>query len=96
VVIQVSTTDSEAETGIERETDQCQRCGEEIYVDVDQCPECENNPGKVARRSAALLAGVGIFMLWIPVVGVPVLVLGLLSRLGVPYAGFGPTTHEFG
>lgn len=83
---------SEDDAGLEP----CARCGELIDPEVSVCPECENNPGRKAKMAAGLLILIALVLILInPLVGAPLLVVGILGFIMVQGAHYSPTDHDF-
>jgi len=79
----------------QNETAPCAKCDEEISVEASKCPHCENYPAKTAKWSSVALMLVGVLLMWIPIVGVPVFLIGLVARVGIRFADYSPTEHAF-
>lgn len=79
------------------ETANCKNCGDEIPTDVSACPECGNDPTRVAKGSGVLLVVVGIVILTQnDVLGAVVVLLGVSALLGTRVGEYSPTRHSFG
>jgi len=73
----------------------CADCAEPIKLEADKCPECGNNPARKVKRSGMVLFGVGLFFIWIPVVGAPLAILGALVLLGAWRKDYSPTEQAY-
>lgn len=82
------------EAGAERAA--CAACDEQISVDAGVCPECDNNPRKSAKWASVGLMVVGILFVWIPFIGIPVFLIGLVARVGMRWTDYPPTKYSFG
>ena len=74
------------------DTKACAACDEPISVDANRCPECGNDPAKSARLSFAILIGAGVVLTFIvPLLGIPVILIGIVGRVGMHFADYSPT-----
>ncbi|MFP4589860.1 MAG: hypothetical protein ACLFMX_06840 [Halobacteriales archaeon] len=74
----------------------CKRCGEPIDPSVDECPECGNRPKRKAQIAAVILTGIGVVLVLInPLIGLPLLAVGVFGFFAVHRAHYSPTDHDF-
>lgn len=76
--------------------DPCARCEEPIDPEVAVCPECGNNPGRKAKIAAVVLTLIGVVLVLLnPLIGAPLLLLGVFGFFAVHQAHYSPTEHDF-
>ena len=76
------------------QTAPCENCGEEIKVDINECPECGNNPRKKAKW-----AGIGITLVGVVtapfMIGIPIILVGIAALIGLRFADYPPADYAF-
>ena len=73
----------------------CAACDEDINPEVPACPECGNHPANKAKWASVGLMVVGVLLIWIPFIGIPLFIVGLIARLGIRFADYSPTKYAF-
>lgn len=72
----------------------CAACQEEINEEASKCPHCGNNPAKSAKWASVGLMVAGVLLIWVPIIGIPLLALGIIGRIGIRFADYSPTKHD--
>jgi len=81
--------------------EKCPFCKKDIDKKASVCPHCtkdlsfKRNPGCMFTTLGLGTAGCGIWLIWIPFIGIPMIVIGLLIALGGIFSGIVKTVGFF-